>query len=104
MEGWAAWADPTSHDFASAIDLHAAPGGQESDLRLPVQIYPNRTEVAMPQRISAGLSAPRQLIHPKTDLDWENQRARFTELYWEQDKELDVVMSMMERERGFVAT
>ena len=38
-----------------------------------------------------------------TDLEWATQEAKITRLYWGEDKSLDEVMRIMERDVGFFA-
>lgn len=101
----AGWADAglTSHDFPSAIDASVAPIEQGNGLRLPIHNDRTRAEPEMPQHIPEPPAATR-LIRPETDQDWEDHRARITELYWEQDKDLGDVIDQMKEERRFLAT
>ncbi|KAK1964795.1 ankyrin [Colletotrichum sublineola] len=100
LEGWA---DPTSHNFASAIEPPVAPRGQWNGLRLPCQDDRAKTENEIPQHIP-GHPAATQFIRPVTDQDWKDHRARITEIYWEQDKDLNDVIKMMKSEHGIRAT
>ncbi|KAK2017099.1 ankyrin [Colletotrichum eremochloae] len=96
-------ADPTSHNFTSAIEPLIPPRGQWNGLRPPCQGNRAKTENEIPQHIP-GHPAALQLIRPVTDQDWKNHRARITEIYWEQDKDLDAVIEIMKSEHRFLAT
>ncbi|KAL0931268.1 uncharacterized protein CTRU02_214003 [Colletotrichum truncatum] len=99
LQGWAGpnFRDFTSDDIGASVDF----GRQRSGVRLPSQNYQPITEI--PHAVS-DVPAATQLRRPETEQDWEDQRARITELYWEQDKDLNDVIEIMQQQYRFLAT